>query len=96
MDRPRTPFRFFCAFHPSMRPAWAKRMTDLLKPNGELITLMYLVILNSDSSHCQCLVVIQQCKLLINDFYVDAGICMTAWQAEGQEAGPPFNTTVLE
>lgn len=51
-------YTFFCAFHPSMRPAWAKRMTDLLKPNGELITLMYL--------------------------------------AEGQEAGPPFNTTVLD
>ncbi|KAF8708757.1 hypothetical protein HU200_030144 [Digitaria exilis] len=51
-------YTFFCAFHPSMRPAWAKRMADLLKPNGELITLMYL--------------------------------------AEGQEAGPPFNTTVLD
>nr|CAB3492497.1 unnamed protein product [Digitaria exilis] len=35
-------YTFFCAFHPSMRPAWAKRMADLLKPNGELITLMYL------------------------------------------------------
>ncbi|PAN44064.1 hypothetical protein PAHAL_9G014300 [Panicum hallii] len=51
-------YTFFCAFHPSMRPAWAKRMADLLKPSGELITLMYL--------------------------------------AEGQEAGPPFNTTVLD
>ncbi|CAL4928348.1 unnamed protein product [Urochloa decumbens] len=51
-------YTFFCAFHPSMRPAWAKRMADLLKPDGELITLMYL--------------------------------------AEGQEAGPPFNTTVLD
>ncbi|KAL6909541.1 hypothetical protein ACP4OV_001822 [Aristida adscensionis] len=50
-------YTFFCALHPSMRSAWAKRMADLLKPDGELITLMYLV--------------------------------------EGQEAGPPFNTTVL-
>ncbi|XP_039825417.1 probable thiol methyltransferase 2 isoform X5 [Panicum virgatum] len=48
-------YTFFCAFHPSMRPAWAKRMADLLKPNGELITLV-----------------------------------------PGQEAGPPFNTTVLD
>ncbi|KAL6638257.1 hypothetical protein ACP70R_025829 [Stipagrostis hirtigluma subsp. patula] len=51
-------YTFFCALHPSMRPAWARRMADLLKPDGELITLMYLV--------------------------------------EGQEAGPPFNTTVLD
>ncbi|KAL6909542.1 hypothetical protein ACP4OV_001823 [Aristida adscensionis] len=51
-------YTFFCALHPSMRSAWAKRMADLLKPDGELITLMYLV--------------------------------------EGQEAGPPFNTTVLD
>uniref|UniRef100_A0A0E0D9G9 Thiol methyltransferase 2 n=1 Tax=Oryza meridionalis TaxID=40149 RepID=A0A0E0D9G9_9ORYZ len=51
-------YTFFCALHPSMRPAWAKRMADLLRPDGELITLMYL--------------------------------------AEGQEAGPPFNTTVLD
>ena len=35
--------RFFCAFEPSMRPAWAKRIADLLKQDGELITLMYLV-----------------------------------------------------
>jgi hypothetical protein len=35
--------RFFCALEPSMRPAWAKRIADLLKQDGELITLMYLV-----------------------------------------------------
>ncbi|EEC76504.1 hypothetical protein OsI_14271 [Oryza sativa Indica Group] len=51
-------YTFFCALHPSMRPAWARRMADLLRPDGELITLMYLV--------------------------------------EGQEAGPPFNTTILD
>ncbi|GJM97223.1 hypothetical protein PR202_ga14133 [Eleusine coracana subsp. coracana] len=50
--------RFFCALDPSLRQAWAKRMSELLKPDGELITLMYL--------------------------------------AEGQESGPPFNTTVLD
>ncbi|KAL1191235.1 Thiocyanate methyltransferase 1 [Cardamine amara subsp. amara] len=32
---------FFCAIEPEMRPAWAKSMYDLLKPDGELITLMY-------------------------------------------------------
>ncbi|XP_066364532.1 probable thiol methyltransferase 2 isoform X1 [Miscanthus floridulus] len=51
-------YTFFCAFEPSMRPAWAKRIADLLKQDGELITLMYL--------------------------------------AEGQEAGPPFNTAVVD
>ncbi|KAK3148789.1 hypothetical protein QOZ80_3AG0208690 [Eleusine coracana subsp. coracana] len=51
-------YTFFCALDPSLRQAWAKRMSELLKPDGELITLMYL--------------------------------------AEGQESGPPFNTTVLD
>ncbi|CAA0376713.1 unnamed protein product [Arabidopsis thaliana] len=32
---------FFCAIEPEMRPAWAKSMYELLKPDGELITLMY-------------------------------------------------------
>ncbi|KAF3548104.1 hypothetical protein DY000_02002446 [Brassica cretica] len=32
---------FFCAFEPSMRPLWAQRMEKLLKPDGELITLMF-------------------------------------------------------
>ncbi|KAF9612272.1 hypothetical protein IFM89_038842 [Coptis chinensis] len=35
--------RFFCAIEPSMRPAWASRVHDLLKPDGELITLMFPV-----------------------------------------------------
>ncbi|XP_073525571.1 uncharacterized protein [Phyllobates terribilis] len=34
-------YTFFCAIEPSMRSAWAHRITDLLKPNGELITLMF-------------------------------------------------------
>ncbi|XP_024008783.1 probable thiol methyltransferase 1 isoform X3 [Eutrema salsugineum] len=32
---------FFCAIEPEMRAAWAKSMHELLKPDGELITLMY-------------------------------------------------------
>ncbi|XP_023640160.1 thiocyanate methyltransferase 1 isoform X1 [Capsella rubella] len=32
---------FFCAIEPEMRSAWAKSMHELLKPGGELITLMY-------------------------------------------------------
>ncbi|KAJ1292746.1 hypothetical protein BS78_01G014000 [Paspalum vaginatum] len=51
-------YTFFCALHPSMRTAWGRRMAQLLKPDGELITLMYL--------------------------------------AQGQEAGPPFNTAVSD
>ncbi|XP_024010710.1 probable thiocyanate methyltransferase 2 isoform X2 [Eutrema salsugineum] len=31
----------FCAIEPETRPAWAKSMYELLKPDGELITLMY-------------------------------------------------------
>ncbi|KAI8537182.1 hypothetical protein RHMOL_Rhmol09G0005000 [Rhododendron molle] len=33
--------RFFCAIEPGMRSAWASRMQYLLKPDGELITLMF-------------------------------------------------------
>ncbi|XP_048550780.1 probable thiocyanate methyltransferase 2 [Triticum urartu] len=36
-------YTFFCAIDPSLRSAWARRMYDLLRPDGELITLMYLV-----------------------------------------------------
>ncbi|CAH8347141.1 unnamed protein product [Eruca vesicaria subsp. sativa] len=32
---------FFCAIEPELRSAWAKSMYELLKPDGELITLMY-------------------------------------------------------
>lgn len=34
-------YTFFCAIEPDMRSAWASRIQDLLKPNGELITLMF-------------------------------------------------------
>lgn len=34
-------YTFFCAIEPSMRPAWGRRMRELLKPDGELITLMF-------------------------------------------------------
>ncbi|KAL5718913.1 methyl halide transferase [Ranunculus cassubicifolius] len=34
-------YTFFCAIEPSMRPAWASRVHNLLKPDGELITLMF-------------------------------------------------------
>ena len=37
--------RVFCAIDPETRPAWAKAMYELLKPDGELITLMYPVII---------------------------------------------------
>ncbi|XP_021912057.1 thiocyanate methyltransferase 1-like, partial [Carica papaya] len=32
---------FFCAIEPNMRETWAKSVDELLKPDGELITLMY-------------------------------------------------------
>ncbi|KAF5950446.1 hypothetical protein HYC85_012439 [Camellia sinensis] len=34
-------YTFFCAIEPDMRSAWASQMRDLLKPDGELITLMF-------------------------------------------------------
>ncbi|XP_052207582.1 probable thiol methyltransferase 2 [Diospyros lotus] len=34
-------YTFFCAIEPDMRSAWASQMQALLKPGGELITLMF-------------------------------------------------------
>ncbi|XP_021889222.1 probable thiol methyltransferase 2 [Carica papaya] len=34
-------YTFFCAIEPSMRSAWAKRMHELLKLDGELITMIF-------------------------------------------------------
>ncbi|XP_059447026.1 probable thiol methyltransferase 2 [Corylus avellana] len=34
-------YTFFCAIEPDMRLAWAQRIHDVLKPGGELITLMF-------------------------------------------------------
>ncbi|KAG1328242.1 Thiocyanate methyltransferase 1 [Cocos nucifera] len=36
-------YTFFCAIDPCMRAAWARKVRDLLKPDGELITLIYLI-----------------------------------------------------
>ncbi|XP_020247474.1 probable thiol methyltransferase 2 isoform X1 [Asparagus officinalis] len=36
-------YTFFFAIDPCMRPSWAKKMADILKPDGELITLIYLI-----------------------------------------------------
>ncbi|KAK6161561.1 hypothetical protein DH2020_004942 [Rehmannia glutinosa] len=34
-------YTFFCAFEPELRSMWARKISDLLKPDGELIALMY-------------------------------------------------------
>ncbi|XP_019174386.1 PREDICTED: probable thiol methyltransferase 2 [Ipomoea nil] len=34
-------YTFFCAIEPEMRQAWASKIQDLLKPDGELITLIF-------------------------------------------------------
>ncbi|KAG5589727.1 hypothetical protein H5410_040241 [Solanum commersonii] len=34
---------FFCAIEPEMRSRWASKIRDLLKPDGELITLIFPV-----------------------------------------------------
>lgn len=39
---------FFCALHPSLRPAYAKHMHQLLKTNGKLVGLLFDDELNLD------------------------------------------------
>ncbi|KAK4436626.1 putative thiol methyltransferase 2 [Sesamum alatum] len=34
-------YTFFCAIEPGLRSQWARKICDLLKPDGELITLMF-------------------------------------------------------
>ncbi|XP_055820064.1 thiocyanate methyltransferase 1 isoform X2 [Solanum dulcamara] len=34
-------YTFFCAIEPDMRSKWASKIRDLLKPDGELITLIF-------------------------------------------------------
>lgn len=38
--------RFFCAIEPGLRSSWARCVRDLLKPDGELITLMFPVCIS--------------------------------------------------
>lgn len=39
---------FFCAIHPTLRPNYAKKMHELLRPNGKLVGLLFDAILNED------------------------------------------------
>lgn len=32
---------FLCAMPPSMRPQWASRMAEIIKPGGVLVALMF-------------------------------------------------------
>lgn len=34
-------YTFLCALDPSVRPAWAKKMSELVKKDGELLTLVF-------------------------------------------------------
>ncbi|WMV40848.1 hypothetical protein MTR67_034233 [Solanum verrucosum] len=38
-------YTFFCAIEPEMRSRWASKIRDLLKPDGELITLIFPEVL---------------------------------------------------
>ena len=40
---------FFCAIHPSLRQDYAKKMSELLKDNGELVGLLFNVSLYQDN-----------------------------------------------
>lgn len=37
-------YTFLCALDPSQRPAWAKRMAELIRPEGVLATLLFPVM----------------------------------------------------
>ncbi|MCB9592480.1 MAG: methyltransferase domain-containing protein [Sandaracinaceae bacterium] len=37
-------YTFLCALDPSVRPQWAKKMDALLRPDGELVTLVFPVV----------------------------------------------------
>ncbi len=39
---------FFCAIHPSLRPSYAKKVFELLKPDGKLVGLLFDDPLNDD------------------------------------------------
>lgn len=37
-------YTFLCALPPAMRPRWAARMSELIKPGGSLITLIFPIV----------------------------------------------------
>lgn len=39
---------FFCALNPSLRPKYVKKMSQLLKPSGHLVGLLFNATLNND------------------------------------------------
>lgn len=41
-------YTFFCAFPPAMRKKWGERMTQLVRPGGCLITVMYPMVEDVD------------------------------------------------
>ncbi|KAG9141290.1 hypothetical protein Leryth_001750 [Lithospermum erythrorhizon] len=41
-------YTFFCAIDPDMRALWASRIQELLKPDGELITLIFPISYHED------------------------------------------------
>ncbi len=40
---------FFCALHPNLRENYAQKMSELLKPNGKLVGVLFNFPLNSDT-----------------------------------------------
>lgn len=37
-------YTFLCALDPSIRVDWAKQMSEIIKPNGLLVTLIYPIL----------------------------------------------------
>lgn len=42
-------YTFFCAIHPSMRPAWGRRYAEIMAPGSHLIVLMFPLSKDEDS-----------------------------------------------
>lgn len=66
-----------------MRPLWAQRIEKLLKPSGELITLMFPV-----SNHTiSILLYVSDETLKTIDVF---------WQMDERSGGPPYKVSVSE
>ncbi|XP_065860848.1 probable thiol methyltransferase 2 isoform X2 [Euphorbia lathyris] len=80
-------YTFFCAIEPEMRTEWALRIPDLLKPDGELITLIFPIddhvggppykVSVSDYEEVLCPIGFKIVSLVDNELAVSARKCST-------------------
>ncbi|KAI3975956.1 hypothetical protein MKX01_016639, partial [Papaver californicum] len=75
-------YTFFCAIEPRMRASWGIRMHELLKPDGELITLMFPK-LNAN---------LRKSYMLLN-FRMSV---FSKLQTDDRDGGPPYKVSVAD